>query len=94
MRPPKSSEVPTARVIVGKPGAKVLVGPRVVDTSNGPRFGRHDTRLLHSSRDAGQAFDTWEGRETPMSLHLVVWDRPEISAAATTRVAAPGNGLG
>ena len=57
MRPAQSSQILPTRQLVGKPGPKLLIRPRIVTPTDRTPTVSHDHTLLHSSRYAGHPFN-------------------------------------
>src|SRR5215211_6729355 len=58
VRPAQSSQILPTRQLVGKPGPKFLIGPRIVTPTDRTPTVSHVHTLLHSSRYAGHAYDS------------------------------------
>ena len=59
MRPAQFSQILPTRQLVGKPGPKLLIRPRIVTPTDRTPTINHDNTLLHSSRYAGATFENW-----------------------------------
>src|SRR5215211_544890 len=89
VRPAQSSQILPTRQLVGKPGPKFLIRPRIVTPTDRTPTVSHVHTLLHSSRYAGHAFNIWLsadthrrlGRATANGQHHVdldnTWSRPK-----------------
>src|SRR4028119_2447752 len=62
VRPAQLPEVLPASDVVRKPRPELLIGPRVIHSTDRTRPVWHPARLLHSSRDAGHMYEHYRGQ--------------------------------